>query len=175
MVKKTQSCCHVRIQNCDGEVVGDCPECVKHLGYRCPAVNFTRSKLGQLDGGLNVLQNGHSVILNPNGQLRHKQRNTTNMCTGGLCSKDKKKEPLTFKENGMQFLSTLTREQAVEACVHLKLDQWCWEFEVNQGVSGFGHGADRDQCIELLQKFYEKGEAFRMEHNTRFLSVKKEK
>ena len=170
MVSITQTFCHVRIRNCDGKIVGDCQECVKHLGFRCPAVNFIRSKLGQLDGGPNVLQNGHSVILNSNGKLRHKQKNTTNMYEGGLCSKGEKKDPLTFKQDGHQFLSTLNKEQALEACAYLKLANWCWVKE-NQDVSNI----DRDQCVELLQEFYEIGAKVRQKKGNGTVVVKIEK
>ena len=155
MTKVTTGCCHVRIRQVDGKVVGDCQECIKHLGYRCPAVNYIRSKHGQLDGGVNVLDNGVRVILNKKGHLRHNQKNTSALCTGGLLPSwvAEKQTPVEFTEDRQRFLETLNEEQAFEACMCLKLEQWC-HLPLEE-LKSRGHSKqDIQHCVGLLQEFY---------------------
>ena len=153
MVRMTSGYCFVRIR-LDGLVVGDCQDCIKHLGYNCPAVNYIRSKCGQLDGGINALENGVKVILNRRGKLRQTQRNTTNMYEGGLCSRMslKDKEAAKFQRDMFEFMESLSDDQAFQACRHLKLDQWCYLPE--EDVKGNDCIIDRDMCVNLLQTFF---------------------
>jgi len=161
MVERTRGYCRVRIRD-DGIIVGDCEECVKHLGYRCPAVNYIRSKYGQLEGGVNVLENGVRVILNKQGRVRSNQRITKNMYTSGLCSKSflKSSKATTFQDDCAEFFTTLSEEEAFDACLWLKLDDWCYlppeEIKVRDSI------IDRDLCIRLLQEYQSDPVGFRM-------------
>lgn len=160
MVEITKGYCFVRIRS-DGVIVGDCDNCVKHLGYDCPAVNYIRSECGQLEGGINALDNGVKVLLNRKGKVRSNQKNTSNMCEGGLCARkdlEGKRIP-KFQRDMIEHMTTLSEEQAFRACVHLKLDNWCYLSK--EAIHVENSSIDRDVCVALLQDFVINPEGFR--------------
>ncbi|CAB9521365.1 hypothetical protein SEMRO_1188_G250620.1 [Seminavis robusta] len=59
MVSVTSSVCHLQIK--DGSIVGDCDDCMKHLGYNCPCACYLRSKFGMLEKELEALRKTNST------------------------------------------------------------------------------------------------------------------
>lgn len=119
IVHATKYLCYLTFKN--GNVVGDCDNCYKHLGWDCPAASLLRDRYGKFDPSITDLrkvpirEGGASYTMANKG-------NTQRMYTGGL-SKDGRRprqlKPMTsdFKT----FLGTLKHETLVSIAIHLRV------------------------------------------------------
>lgn len=117
LVRATNEVCHVT-WNDDGNLVGDCENCIKYLGYNCPAVTWVRNKHGRIKPNLNERT---KVQADANGKPFHGPRNTNGMYESGKCEKRKLRSCHPMREDFDVYLNTLDHDTLVELTMYFHL------------------------------------------------------
>ncbi|CAB9498447.1 hypothetical protein SEMRO_38_G023780.1 [Seminavis robusta] len=153
MVSATVSVCHLSWK--DGNIVGDCEECVKHLGYNCPAAIYLRSRHGLLD---DTVENLRKTNANRNGTVvkSDARGSTKGMYTSGLSRTGSKRRCLPKMLNTFEsYLGTLTRTQLVRVLEYLRLHP------KGKTVADFVRKKTHAELLEVLIAFFDNPTAFR--------------
>ncbi|CAB9525843.1 hypothetical protein SEMRO_1736_G294380.1 [Seminavis robusta] len=118
MIRTTRTVCHLQWKQ--GNIVGDCEDCIKHLGYSCPGAIFLRSKHGLLHTTLEVLRKSDA---NSRGDAAKAvaRGNNKRMYESGLCSSKKRRCKSKMIESFDAYLGTLNGQQLMRLVHYLQL------------------------------------------------------
>lgn len=117
-VGATEFLCCVTI-NEDGDIIGDCENCYKHLGWDCPAATYIRNKHGKLSCSLETQR---KVPLNAKGKsyVMSRKGNTQLMYTGGLSQDGRRpRQCKPMSSDFKTYLSTLPHETLAAVIIQL--------------------------------------------------------
>ncbi|CAB9522217.1 hypothetical protein SEMRO_1279_G258820.1 [Seminavis robusta] len=118
MVRMTNTVCHLQWKQ--GNIVGDCENCVKHLGYSCPGAIWLRSRHNLLNCSLLTLR---KTSANARGDAAKAcgRGNTKRMYEGGLPKTSKRRCLSKMLESFDAYLGTLNHQQMTKLVVYFRL------------------------------------------------------
>ncbi|CAB9530941.1 hypothetical protein SEMRO_3120_G344200.1 [Seminavis robusta] len=118
MVRMTDTVCHLQWKQ--GNIVGDCQNCVKHLGYSCPGAIFLRSKHNLLNCPLSNLR---KTSANARGDVAKAcaRGNTKKMYQSGLPKTSKRRCLSKMLESFDAYLATLNHQQLSKLVLYYRL------------------------------------------------------
>ncbi|CAB9511381.1 unknown protein [Seminavis robusta] len=118
MMTTTKTVCHLQWK--EGNIVGDCENCVKHLGYNCPGAIYLRSKHNLLTCRLELLRKTNA---NARGDLSKASArgNTKKLYESGLSASTKRRCLPKMLETFDAYLCTLNHQQLSKLVLYLRL------------------------------------------------------
>ncbi|CAB9499962.1 hypothetical protein SEMRO_72_G040050.1 [Seminavis robusta] len=120
IVSTTRNVCHLQWKQ--GNIVGDCEDCVKHLGYSCPGAIYLRSKHGLLQCKVEVLRKS-SANARGDAAKACARGNTTGLYKSGLSRTSKRRCLSKMIETFDSYLATLNHQQLSRVVLYLGLYQ----------------------------------------------------
>ncbi|CAB9523733.1 hypothetical protein SEMRO_1450_G273740.1 [Seminavis robusta] len=154
MVSATNTVCHLQWK--DGSIVGDCDDCVKHLGYNCPCACYLRSKFGLLEMHLEGLRKTNSTAHGT--VVRAPSRGSTKrMYKSGLSSSNANKRRCL-----PQMLDTFESYLATLHSAHLaNLVRYLCLIPRGVDATTFVKSNTAEDLLEALTEFYDNSIAYR--------------
>ncbi|CAB9513116.1 unknown protein [Seminavis robusta] len=146
MVKMTDTVCHLQWKQ--GNIVGDCEDCVKHLGYSCPGAIFLRSKHNLLSCSLKNLR---KTSANARGDVAKAtaRGNTNRLYRSGLSKNSKRRCLSKMVETFDGYLSTLNHQQMAKLFLYLRL------FRLDTKGNDPVKGRTTQSLLDTLVSFYD--------------------
>ncbi|CAB9520107.1 hypothetical protein SEMRO_1074_G238280.1 [Seminavis robusta] len=152
MMSVTKSICHLSWHS--GNIVGDCEDCVKHLGYSCPGAVWLRSSHGLLHASVNTLT---KTSANASGSVAKSDSrgNWRLLYESGLSTRNKRRCLPKMLHGFEDYLSTLNRGQLCRLIWYLRLAPR------DVTVDDFIKGKTQQDLFDLLIQFYDNQSKFR--------------
>ncbi|CAB9529996.1 hypothetical protein SEMRO_2700_G335050.1 [Seminavis robusta] len=153
MVRATESVCHLQWRQ--GNIVGDCEDCYKHLGYSCPGAIYLRSKHGLLVSKLELLRKT-SANARGDAAKASARGNTRQLYQSGLRTKSTKRRCLTkMLQTFDAYLGTLNHGQLARLVTYLRL------FRVEEKGKDPIQDLTTMQLLDSLVSFYDNPTGYR--------------
>ena len=170
MVSVTRDTCYLR-RRYDGDIIGDCEDCHKRLGYNCPAAAYLRSKFGLFHV---TLEDRRMVPCNTRNRSYKAQArgHRFGMYLGGLLKDGRvaRKTPKML-EDDEEYLATLSLEQKMAAIEYLGLTLPSSHPKTAKRMT---RSAEDKLCLQELVSFLYGTIKYRQERKQEASTVKKE-
>ncbi|CAB9502987.1 hypothetical protein SEMRO_152_G069560.1 [Seminavis robusta] len=152
MMRATTTVCHLEWKQ--GNIVGDCQDCVKHLGYSCPGAIFLRSKHNLLTCSLEILR---KTDANARGDAAKafSRGNSKRLYQSGLSRNTKRRCRSKMLHSFDGYLATLNHQQLTRLVLYLGL------FKLDNKCPDPLHGKTSQGLLDMLQSFYDNPMGYR--------------
>ncbi|CAB9502614.1 hypothetical protein SEMRO_141_G065910.1 [Seminavis robusta] len=163
MILATSTVCH--LQRKGGNIVGDCEDCVKHLGYSCPGAIYLRSKHNLLDASLETLR---KTSANARGAVSKASArgSTRKMYQSGLSSHKRRCVPKML-ETLEAYLESLSRPQMIRLIGYLHL------FPYKTTLADWVKEKEVKDLLDVLVSFHDNPTRYRQMQASNLLSTSK--